>query len=102
MSNEHEQSNPAHPAVVLFTTARSPLEARIIVAVLADAGIPAFVPGGLLMDEFAVSQRLMNVLSVEVYVPGVHLEGARAALEASRRAGEAMADDDSEPPASES
>jgi hypothetical protein len=72
------------PQIVVFKTARSPLEAELIVGVLRDAGVPAFVEGGLLTDEFAISQRLMNMNAVKIQVPHDRLADAEAALRAAR------------------
>ncbi len=80
-------------ALVDFHTARSPWEARIIVAIMADAYIPAFVTGGLLTDEFALSQQLSNLEGVCVRVPGNRLADAQAALAAARKAGEMLTED---------
>jgi hypothetical protein len=94
MSEKPPAGGAEHPEMVVFHRARSPFEARIVVAVLEDAGIPAFVPGGLLTDEFAMSQRLMNVQSVEVHVPGDRLDEARDALAAAKASGEALEAED--------
>lgn len=89
-----EESNPRdHPELVVFTTAKSVFEARIIVAVLADAGIPAFVPGGQLQDEFALSQRLMNLQSVAVHVPADRLEDAERVLADAKATGAVALDE---------
>lgn len=92
MSSEPE--DPADPAeLVDFHQARSPWDARIIAAIMADAGIPAFVAGGLLTDEFAMSQQLMNLQGVQVRVPRDRLEEAQAALAAAREAGKQLSED---------
>jgi hypothetical protein len=79
--------------LVAFHRARSAWEAQIIAAVLADAGIPAFVAGGLLTDEFAMSQRLMNLQNVEIQVPYDRVDDARDALAAARDAGKMLDED---------
>ena len=70
-----------HPEPAQLTTARTVFEADIIVSILNGAGIPAYRPGGLLVDEFAMSQQMMNLQGVRVYVPGNRLEEARKVLE---------------------
>ena len=45
-------------------------------AMLEAAGIPAFVDGNASADEFAMSQRLLNVSNVRVLVPTEALERA--------------------------
>ncbi|MHC5063369.1 MAG: putative signal transducing protein [Planctomycetota bacterium] len=82
-----------HPELVEFHQARNPWEAQIILAIMEDAGIPAFIPGGLLTDEFAMSQQLMNLTAVKIRVPADRLEDAQAALAAAREAGEMLNED---------
>lgn len=79
--------------LVDFHTARSTWGARIIVAIMADAGIPAFVAGGMLTDEFSLSQQLSNLDGVCVRVPGNRLADAQAAHAAARKAGEMLTED---------
>lgn len=83
-------SEPAED-IVVFMNAKSPFEAKIVQSVLEGAGVRAFVPGGMLTDEFAMSQRLMNLQTVEIRVHKDQLSLAREALQAAREAGEAMA-----------
>jgi hypothetical protein len=64
--------------------AKSPFEARVIVIVLQNAGIPARVDGALLQDEFAISQAMMNNLGVRITVPTDQLEAAYSAIEEAR------------------
>ncbi len=80
-----ESGSPTEPSFVKLMTASSIFEARLIVAVLQDAGIPAYRTGGSLVDEFAMSQRLMNLQGVDVHVPSDRLAEAEAALAASRK-----------------
>ncbi len=70
-----------HPEPVQLTTARTVFEADIIVSILNGAGIPAYRPGSMLVDEFAMSQQLMNLQGVTVFVPGNRLDEARRALD---------------------
>ncbi len=78
--------------LVDLKVARNPIEAKIIASVLADSGIQALVGGDSLTDEFALSQRMMNLQGVTVQVRKVDLEAAQAALEAARKAGERLAE----------
>ena len=75
------------PDIGVLETARTPLAAELIVAILRAEGIPAYVDGSLLQDEFAVSQRVMGLGGVKIQVPRERLEEARKALEAAREAG---------------
>lgn len=61
-------------------------EAKLCVATLRAHGIPAFVDGQTTQDEFAVSQRLMNLSAVRVLVPSSSLEQARQLLESTHEA----------------
>ena len=76
-----------NPSLEIAATASDDQEAQIIVAVLRSAGIPAFVEGTSLMDEWAVSQRIMGQIGVEVKVAAEDLERARTILEEARAAG---------------
>lgn len=76
--------------------ARTGFEARVVVAVLADAGIQAFTPDGMLADEFAMSQRLMNLQGVDVLVRAEDAEAASAALAEARAAGRDWAPEEEE------
>ena len=81
----------------LLVQANTPFEAQVIAGVLHDEGIVAQVEGQLLADEFAVSQRLMNLQGVRIFVRTEDLERAKRALEAAKQAGRAM-DEEAEPP----
>ncbi len=70
--------------------AKNPFEAKVIAAVLEDAGLTAYVEDGSLTDEFAMSQRLMNLKGVTIMVRVEDLEAAQEALEASRKAGKLL------------
>lgn len=84
MSDHAKQSSDPRRELTVFKRASSPLEAELIASVLRSAGIPVHVGGGMLADEFAVSQRLMNLSSVDVLVPADRLEAAEVALEEAR------------------
>jgi len=71
------------PISTVVKVASTPDQARIYVAMLEAAGIPAFVDGNSSADEFAMSQRLLNVSNVRVMVP---TEAAERALEVLRPA----------------
>lgn len=73
--------------LVDLVTAGGAGEARVIQAVLRAAGIPAIVEGEALMDEWAVSQRMMGQIGSVVRVPASAVEAARAVLDEAREAG---------------
>jgi hypothetical protein len=82
---------------VLLTTARTNFEAKVIVSVLAGAGIQTFNTTGNLMDEFAVTQAFMNLQGVDVLVaPGSVDEGNRV-LDAAREVGKFIEGDEDVP-----
>lgn len=82
--------------LVVVETASTASMAQIIAGILKAAGIPAYVAGSLLQDEWAMSQKLMGLLAVEVQVPRKSLEEARKVLEDARR--EAALRKQEEPP----
>ena len=57
------------PISRVVAVATNPAQAKIYAAILRAEGIPAFVDGDAAADEFAMSQRLMNVSNVRVMVP---------------------------------
>jgi len=59
----------SEPISRIVAVASTPAQAKIYVAMLRAEGIPAFVDGESAADEFAMSQRLMNVSNVRVVVP---------------------------------
>jgi hypothetical protein len=67
--------------------ARTPAEAQVVTALLRAAGIPVYVGGRRLADEFAVTQAAMGLSQVDVQVPADRLEEAKALLEQARRQG---------------
>lgn len=69
------------PIESVLCTAATPAQAKIYVAVLQAAGIPARIEGESLADEFAASQRLMGLLGSRVFVPTSSLERARELLQ---------------------
>lgn len=78
-----DQPRSPEPMVRLMT-ASSAFEARILSTILSEAGIPNHVPGESLADEFAVSQRLVNLQGADIHVPPDLVEQARAAIESAR------------------
>lgn len=77
--------------LVVLMVASDVAEAHVIQAVLGAADIPAVVEGDALMDEWAVSQRLMGRIGVEVKVPMSRVSDAHAALEDARSRGAELA-----------
>jgi hypothetical protein len=76
--------------------------AEVLVGMLRDEGIAAFVQGEQLQDEFAFSQRLLGNLGTRVFVHPSRVEEARKVLAAARAAGrladeEGGAEDAAEP-----
>ncbi|HEX6810070.1 MAG TPA: DUF2007 domain-containing protein [Planctomycetota bacterium] len=69
------------PLSAVVRVAASPAQAKIFVALLQAEGIPAYVEGDSLADEFASSRRLVNLIGTEVKVPTSSLERAREILE---------------------
>jgi len=62
--------------------------AQFVLSILRDAGIPAFVDGALLQDDWAMARKLPGRLSTGVQVPKDRLDEARSALgKARERAG---------------
>ena len=68
------------PLMSVVRVAASPDQAKLFVALLEGAGIPAHVDGDGLADEFVTSRRLMNLAAVKVLVPTASLERARDVL----------------------
>lgn len=68
------------PLATVARVASTPEQAKVFVALLQSEGIPAYVDGDSLTDEFAMSRRLMNLTSVRVMVPTASLERAREIL----------------------
>jgi hypothetical protein len=81
---------------VELDTFPDPYIAEVVVGFLKDAGIPAFVRGASLTDEFAASQRVLHTQGCKVFVPESSLKEARDVLEECRREGRLHARDDEE------
>lgn len=81
-------------ALVVFRSVGTESEAKVIQALLAGAGIPAVVEGGMLMDEWAVSQRALGSLGVEVKIPASAVDEAESIIVQARAAGAEMGEDE--------
>ena len=73
--------------IVDLETAPSPIIAGMIVQALRSAGIPAFVNGGMLQDEFAITQKLLGLNEVTIQVRKDQLEDAKKIREMMHEAG---------------
>jgi hypothetical protein len=69
------------PIESVVKVAATPSQAKIYVAMLQAAGIPARVDGDSLVDEFAAARRLVNLMGTQVMVPTGSLELARDVLQ---------------------
>lgn len=82
---------------VVVHRAHDPIEAQVLASNLQAAGIPAYVEGGSLVDEWAMSQRLLNRLGVRVVVPedraeeAVEFLGSKPELSEAELAAQALA-----------
>ncbi len=68
------------PLSAVARVATTPEQAKIFVALLQAEGIPAYVEGDSLADEFATSRRMMNLVGTKVMVPTTSLDRARELL----------------------
>ena len=84
--------------LVVLDSFSNPAIAQLVADLLRDAGIPVYIGGSLLQDEWAISQKLMGLLSSEVQVPRDRIEEAREILASVRAsaAESAEKDDDEE------
>lgn len=80
-------ADPPSPLVDVLR-ARTHEEALVVSALLRHAGIPVYVGGSLLQDEFAAAQRIMNLQAIVISVPRSRRLEADAVIEGARRAGE--------------
>lgn len=81
---------------VLLMIARTTFEAKVVTALLQGAGSQVFGATGNSMDEFAVSQTMMNLQGADFLVAPAQLEAARAVLVEAQAAGD-LIDGDEEP-----
>ncbi|MHC4845557.1 MAG: putative signal transducing protein [Planctomycetota bacterium] len=73
-------------------TADSPEEAQVVAALLRAAGIPLYMDGRLLQDEFAISQAITGGVGRQIMVPASRVEEAQAVIAQARKEGESMED----------
>lgn len=71
----------SQPIESVARIASTPAQAKIFLAMLHAEGIPARVDGDSLVDEFAASQRLMNLVGTRVMVPTSALQRAQEVLQ---------------------
>ena len=80
---------------------RSSAEAQVVAALLRAHGIPVYIAGQLLQDEFGVVQRALGTAGTVLEVPTADLLRAQALLAAARAEGrgeEPLTDDELPPP----
>lgn len=75
---------------VVLETFPNEFIAEVVVGILKDEGIAAFVRGANLSDPVASSQRALGNLAVRVFVDERRLEEARKVLTAARAAGHVL------------
>lgn len=68
--------------------ANSPAEAQVVVALLRAEGIETYVDGVKLQDEFAIAQRVMGLIGVEIEVGTQDATRALKLIEAAREDGQ--------------
>lgn len=71
----------SNPIESVARIANNPSQAKIFVAMLAAEGIPARIEGESLVDEFAASQRMLNLVGTRVMVPTAALQRAQEILQ---------------------
>lgn len=72
--------------------------AQLLAGLLRDAGIPVYIGGSQLQDEWAMSQKMMGLLSTELQVPRDRLDEAREILASVRASAEEAPDSTGESP----
>ena len=82
--------------LIVIARPSSAFEAQVVAGVLKSAGIPTYGATGLLMDEFAMSQALMNVGN-EIRIRAADRDRADEALAAAKQAGSRLAEEDGDP-----
>ncbi len=70
--------------LVVLEEAASPFIAQLVKGMLEGEGIPAQIKEEFLVDEFAMSQKLINRAGVAVLVPEDQLEKARSIINGAR------------------
>ncbi|HTE04940.1 MAG TPA: DUF2007 domain-containing protein, partial [Planctomycetota bacterium] len=82
----HDAPQPRSQDLVPLMQAHSRAEAAVVLSLLQSAGIPSYLDGRLLMDEFALSQALLGLKS-EISVHPSDIERAHLLLEEARETG---------------
>ena len=75
------------PDIVILEKAPSPIIAQLLVEALKSHGIEAYVEGTALVDEWAITQRVLGRQGVDIQVHRDRLDEAREVLAAMREAG---------------
>lgn len=91
----------AMPIATTPLPTRSSAEAQVVAALLRAHGIPVYIAGQLLQDEFGVFQRLVGRLGTVLEVPTTDLLRAQALLAEARAEGRGegpLPDDELPPP----
>ena len=94
----HDAPQPLPEDLVPFLHARTRAETTVVAALMRSAGIPFYVDGRQLMDEFAISQSLLGLKST-ISVHRSDLARAQQVLDEARAAGRELERRDEEPPA---
>ena len=82
------------PEFVVVKRLSDPASAKLVAQILLGEGIPAFVLGTNLQDEFAMTQMMLGGVGCDVQVPKAFEERAKAVLAAAKDAGEQFPEDD--------
>ena len=82
--------------LIVFARPSSAFEAQVVAGVLESAGVPTYGPTGLLADEFAMSQALMNV-GTEIRIRSADRGRAEEALAAAKQAGAELSEAGEDP-----
>ena len=82
----------ATPQIVIETP-EHPVIAEMLANTLMECGIPAFVEGSVLQDPYAVTQRALGNLAIQVIVPEKYAAEARGILDNLRSARHALESD---------
>ena len=86
-----------HPEVTVLMTAKTAFDAQVVVGILREAGIPAYVGGALLTDPVAVSELLANTRQVDIKVPVDRVAEARDAVRSADAASHLLDDPSFDP-----
>lgn len=92
-------SDPDSVETVVVKKARNVFEAELLASILESEGIPAFVDGRFLQDEFAMPKKMLGLgHGVQVRVRKEQLEEAKKILEMARESGKSLEETDDETP----